>query len=117
MTIDPIHAAIAAYRQSREAHENACQRHSNYGEHNRDPNGRLPGDDTADMLYERCDKAGDARHLALRTMLSTEPTTPAGAAALVEYVRDNDVDDLIMSERDNYFVLLDTLATALRQMT
>lgn len=104
--IDPIWAAIEKHRQERAAYEKACRE-------------KWPGD------IDIPEDAMDGMYAAAHPLLTTRPTTLAGAIAVLRYVRaqedKNDCDDaqcptFLLAEVDGVFwahAFLETIADAL----
>jgi hypothetical protein len=59
------------------------------------------------------DRAIEAEHQCAERLSRTKPTTPAGAAALIQHV----IDDEICAEIDWHMTALDTAVAALNKMT
>jgi hypothetical protein len=112
---DPIFATIDTRKQT---YARYCEAHTRWCD-----NGEGPG-----TLEEQSDEACKADNEALIAVLSTRPTTIAGALALLEYVRacDDERDAEILTVLDpaddrmvegfGYHTLLATLIDALRPL-
>jgi hypothetical protein len=86
---DPIYAAIEAREQADIRHGEACDRVAVFEDGCRYPyGGFLPSNKPPALveLEEQRDGACDEAAYATRTMFSTEPTTLAGAIALLRYI-------------------------------
>jgi hypothetical protein len=99
---DPIYAVIEARKRTSALWDEAARALSAYQETNRTADGDLPNNAIARGLEARSDSLGEEDWDAIRVLFTTQPTTHAGMIALLEYIIEAEVDDILTVRGDEH---------------